>query len=77
MQEIVVIAIVACWIGEWSTLIQKLAWWTWSGLNWFACAKCWGFWLGLYYGGWDMRGLVTAVLCSATAMVLNKLYMRL
>lgn len=91
MQEVIIIAIIACWIGEWSKLIQKIAWWTWSRLNWFACAKCWGFWVGLTYG-WLYRfsaevmvlnntichrWVVFAILCSATAMVMNKIYMRL
>jgi len=72
MQEIIVISIIACWIGEWSKLIQTAAWWVWSGLNWFACAKCWGFWIGMW---WFMD--YRAILCSAGAMVLNKIYMRL
>lgn len=89
MQEIIFIAIAACWIGEWSKIVQTIAWWTWSKLNWFACAKCWGFWIGLiifyntpriylgllYYDfGW---ALWNAILCSALAMIFNKLYMRL
>jgi hypothetical protein len=70
---IIIIALVGCWIGEWSKLIQNIAWWTWSKLNWFACAKCWGFWIGMYW----THNVITAILCSALAMVFNKIYMRL
>ena len=96
MQEvttIIIIALIACWIGEWSKLVQNIAWWLNAG--WFdyifGCAKCWGFQIGLLYG-WLYRFspevmvlnncilnrcVVFAVLCSATAMVMNKIYMRL
>ena len=73
--QVVVIALMACWIGEWSKLVQNIAWWINAG--WFdyifGCAKCWGFWLGLYqFGiGWE------CIVVSATAMVMNKIYMRL
>lgn len=79
MQEVIIIALIACWIGEWSKLIQNIAWWFKS--KWidyvFGCAKCWGFWLGLYYG-WDKEYyLVWAIIISATAQIFNKIYMRL
>lgn len=78
MQEtktIIVIAICACWIGEWSKIVQNIAWW--FNMGWFdyvfGCTKCWGFWLGLYWFGFGWECMVV----SATAMVFNKIYMRL
>lgn len=81
--SILILAVIACWIGEWSKLIQKLAWWTRLGfINVIGCAKCWGFWLGTFvnlerteYPFIYMVGF--GILTSATAMVLNKIYMRL
>lgn len=74
--QILIIAIVGCWIGEWSKLIQKLAWFTnQKWINWLGCAKCWAFWLGFF--DQYQYNFVQAIICSALAMIMNKIYMRL
>ena len=80
VQEVIIIAIIGCWISEWSTLVQKLEWWISNKIPLLNCSKCLSFWLGLLWGvetldGWF--GLVFAILCSASAQVFNKIYMRL
>lgn len=79
---IITISIIGCWIGEWSKLIQNMAW----VLNkkwidfWFGCAKCWAFWIGVNYFTYSQSfyyGIVYGILASATAQIMNKIYMRL
>lgn len=79
MQEVVVIAIMACWVSEWSKLVQKAEWFI-GKIPVLNCSKCLSFWWMLVYGlvkFEPMQALCYAVLCSATAMVMNKIYMRL
>lgn len=93
IEKVIIISIIACWIGEWSKLIQNISWFfrlSWIDY-WFGCAKCWAFWIGLYYG-WTYRFseellvlidfkhyrfIIFAIICSAIALVFNKIYMRL
>lgn len=80
MQEIIVMAVMACWLSEWSKLIQTIEWW-YKGKVWVLnCAKCTSFWSGLVFGlsRYELeQAIVWAVLTSASAMVMNKIYMRL
>lgn len=75
-----IIAVVAWWIAEGSGLMQKAIWWLImkgyrksNRFKPFDCPLCLAFWIGLGFT-WNP---IDAIICSAIAIGLSKIYIRL